>query len=283
MTLYSTDVLYAYVQLGLDPGQPLPAIEAVLANAIAYRFSTKARLKHVHRFVRFFSERDKFGATNLSFADVKKTYHKMAMELHPDRNIGNKATEDQLKDINSAYGLIDEIYSEARDYYQKAEMDRSWLEEEARTTTEQETPQELKEERTKPHTQARPSGAKTEWVYEQPTSANSIKYLAASIPRFIRSSRLFYLPRKTIIGSRFIKPDGSIGIVYDIVMLPEREFMRASLYLGSDLGATPELRMSRISPNFVPRDTKIVYVARDEDDPEAIARDFFIKEFGLET
>ena len=46
--------------------------------------------------------------------------------------------------------------------------------------------------------------------------------MAASIPRYIRASRLFYLGRGSIIGSRMVRSPGAHhGYVYDIIMLPE--------------------------------------------------------------
>lgn len=41
--------------------------------------------------------------TNASFNDIKKSYRKLAMKYHPDRNNGSKAAEEKFKLINEAY------------------------------------------------------------------------------------------------------------------------------------------------------------------------------------
>jgi curved DNA-binding protein len=38
--------------------------------------------------------------------DVKKAYRKLALKYHPDRNPGNKAAEEQFKEINEAYAVL---------------------------------------------------------------------------------------------------------------------------------------------------------------------------------
>jgi len=39
-------------------------------------------------------------------ADIKKAYRKQAMKYHPDRNKGDKASEEKFKEINSAYDVL---------------------------------------------------------------------------------------------------------------------------------------------------------------------------------
>ena len=39
-------------------------------------------------------------------ATLKKAYRKLAMELHPDRNPGDKSAESKFKEINAAYGAL---------------------------------------------------------------------------------------------------------------------------------------------------------------------------------
>jgi curved DNA-binding protein len=39
-------------------------------------------------------------------AEIKKTFRNLAMKYHPDRNPGNKQSEDKFKDINEAYEVL---------------------------------------------------------------------------------------------------------------------------------------------------------------------------------
>ena len=41
-----------------------------------------------------------------SAAELKKAYHKLAMQYHPDRNSGDKNAEHKLKEINAAYEVL---------------------------------------------------------------------------------------------------------------------------------------------------------------------------------
>jgi curved DNA-binding protein len=46
--------------------------------------------------------------------DVRKAYHKLAMQYHPDRNPGDKHAEEQFKDINEAYQVLSDQQKRAR-------------------------------------------------------------------------------------------------------------------------------------------------------------------------
>ncbi|MFN3695941.1 MAG: DnaJ C-terminal domain-containing protein [Pseudobdellovibrio sp.] len=47
------------------------------------------------------------GVTKSSSADeIKKSYRKLAMQYHPDKNPGNKAAEDKFKEISEAYEVL---------------------------------------------------------------------------------------------------------------------------------------------------------------------------------
>ena len=41
-----------------------------------------------------------------SAQDIKKAYRKLAMQYHPDRNMGNPESEERLKEINEAYQVL---------------------------------------------------------------------------------------------------------------------------------------------------------------------------------
>jgi len=62
---------------------------------------------------------------NASADDVRKAYRKLAMKYHPDRNPGNKASEDSFKDINEAYQVLSDRDKRAR-YDQLGSAYSSW-------------------------------------------------------------------------------------------------------------------------------------------------------------
>ncbi|MEK7238365.1 MAG: DnaJ domain-containing protein, partial [Nitrospirota bacterium] len=39
-------------------------------------------------------------------ADLKKTYRRLALKYHPDRNPGDKSSEEKFKEINEAYACL---------------------------------------------------------------------------------------------------------------------------------------------------------------------------------
>lgn len=43
---------------------------------------------------------------NVTEADIRKVYRKLAAELHPDRNPGNKIAEDRFKRVNTAFHVL---------------------------------------------------------------------------------------------------------------------------------------------------------------------------------
>ncbi|MEK6692689.1 MAG: molecular chaperone DnaJ [Nitrospirota bacterium] len=52
---------------------------------------------------------------NASDTEIKKVYRKLALKYHPDRNPGNKASEEKFKEINEAYGCLSD--PQKRAYY----------------------------------------------------------------------------------------------------------------------------------------------------------------------
>ncbi len=51
------------------------------------------------------------GATN---ADIKRSYRKLAMQSHPDRNPGDKRAEERFKEINEAYQVLSDPQKRSR-------------------------------------------------------------------------------------------------------------------------------------------------------------------------
>ena len=45
-------------------------------------------------------------ARDASEADIKKAYRRLAMKLHPDRNPGSLAAEEQFKEVKEAYEVL---------------------------------------------------------------------------------------------------------------------------------------------------------------------------------
>jgi len=57
--------------------------------------------------------------------EIKKTYRKLAMRYHPDRNPGDKQAEDRFKEINEAYQVLSDPQKRAR-YDQLGEDYSQW-------------------------------------------------------------------------------------------------------------------------------------------------------------
>lgn len=72
---------------------------------------------------RDYFEKDYYGALgvkkNAATADIKKAYRKLARDLHPDKNPGNKQAEERFKEVSEAYDVLSDDqrrkeYDEAR-------------------------------------------------------------------------------------------------------------------------------------------------------------------------
>jgi len=107
-------------------------------------------------------------------------------------------------------------------------------------------------------------------------------YMAASVPRFLRQTRLGYLPLNAVIGSRLVTGDGGENLCFDIIMLPAKEFQRMRGHVGLQHVIAPVLKFGpTFNPAFVLADTKQIVVPADQLNPEEFARNYFMKAYGL--
>jgi len=62
---------------------------------------------------------------NASASDIKRAYRKLAMQFHPDKNPGDKQSEEKFKEINEAYEVLSNPSKRAR-FDQIADSYQSW-------------------------------------------------------------------------------------------------------------------------------------------------------------
>lgn len=107
-------------------------------------------------------------------------------------------------------------------------------------------------------------------------------FIASVVPRFIRTTRLGYIPMKNVIGSRLVGDGVNSTIIYDIIMLPESEFARARMHAGMQHVIAPTPHRGETMPvGAVPSDVRHVIVPEDEADPEGYAKTYFREQYGL--
>lgn len=108
------------------------------------------------------------------------------------------------------------------------------------------------------------------------------KFVAASVPRYLRQTKLGYLPLDCVIGSHSVVNASGARLVYDVIMLPVKEFMRMRANIGLRHAATPKLELDGVfQPAFVLADRHTVTVPAGHKEPQAFARDYFIRHFRL--
>lgn len=109
-------------------------------------------------------------------------------------------------------------------------------------------------------------------------------YMAGSIPRTIRATKLSHLPLNCVIGSRYVKCVDGSHFVFDVVMLPPPAFqrMRTTVSCQQAFALEPRPGGSAFSPIFVLTDVRSVTVPDEEKDPEGYARAHFVKLLRLE-
>src|ERR1043166_9532640 len=101
------------------------------------------------------------------------------------------------------------------------------------------------------------------------------RYVAASVPRYIRLARLPYLSANSVIGSWRAKQGNNDSLIYDVIMLRPVEFNRARVNLGLQNPGSPTLDMSKMTPAYIPLDVREVLIPKDETNPHAFARKSF--------
>jgi hypothetical protein len=106
--------------------------------------------------------------------------------------------------------------------------------------------------------------------------------MAAPVPRFLRQTRLNYLPSHCVIGSYLVESKGGANLYFDIIMLPAQQFqhMKSNVGLQQIMAPNPS-PLPGLNPSFVVNDVRQVVVPADEPNPEAYAKNYFLVEFGL--
>ena|ERR1700722_5976278 len=113
-------------------------------------------------------------------------------------------------------------------------------------------------------------------------SGSSLTFLAASIPRFVRTAQLSHLRIGAIIGSWAIENKNDLNLVFDVIMLPKHDFMRMRAQLSTPFISSPALSRSGTLGSYIPKDIKQIDISPLERHPHRAAALHFIREFGLD-
>ena len=108
--------------------------------------------------------------------------------------------------------------------------------------------------------------------------------MAAPVPRNIRQRRMSHLPLDCVIGYRASKDDSGYNVVFDIIMLPVREFYRIKLLAGLQYSPAPTLSPggNAVGSAYVLTNVRKITAPDSVPDAKAFAKAHFIKVFGVE-
>jgi hypothetical protein len=106
-----------------------------------------------------------------------------------------------------------------------------------------------------------------------------MKFMAASVPRHVRSTRLSHLRGDAVIGSWHIPNPAGGFQVFDVVMQAETDFMRMKNHLSTltPMGVSPEA--GKLPVTYMLRDTKEIDVPDSDLNPAQTAAAYFKREF----
>ena len=106
-----------------------------------------------------------------------------------------------------------------------------------------------------------------------------MKYLATSVPRSVRSSRLGHLRTDAIIGTWHIPNPAGGFQVFDVLMQGEADFIRTKNLLGAP-SANPSMP-GQMHPPYVLKDIRQLDVPESDPNPQQTAAAHFRAEFKI--
>lgn len=111
------------------------------------------------------------------------------------------------------------------------------------------------------------------------------KYMAGWVPRYIRQTKLGYLPIDSVICTQNARSaESGVNNYTDLVMLPVQDFERMRSAVGLQHVLAPALSPMKIpGAAFIIRDPRQVTVPANHPDPKAYARSYFLKNYGVMT
>lgn len=107
-----------------------------------------------------------------------------------------------------------------------------------------------------------------------------MKFLAASVPRSVRTARLGHLRTDAIIGVWYIQNPGGGNQVFDVIMQEESEFMRTKTHLATP-NMNAAMQQGQANAPYVLKDIKQIELSENDSDPLQKAVIHFRKEFKI--